>query len=165
MDYDQKIQKSKSFADIFGIVKEMVYDFLGAEQAGLMVGVTDLGLHDNGCVGAFYLPSSNMIVINKKPLARILQTKPPMYNYYLFHVILHEYVHSIGAYDEAVARKIVSELSEHYFGNNHIVTHLTKDINRFLPDLAYPGHGFLEPSGIDIEFIKGIDRKNTNYIN
>ena len=165
MDYEKELKKAKTFADIFEIVKEMVREFLGAEQAGLLVGVTDLGAHSKGFIGAFYSLNANMIIINKKPLARILQTNPSLYNYYLFHVMLHEYIHSIGSYDESQTRQVVHEISKHYFGTNHPVTQLASNIEKFMPNLAYPVHGFQPPQDINIEFVKGIDRKNTSYIN
>ena len=165
MDYEKELKKAKTFADIFEIVKEMVMEFLGAEQAGLMVGVTDLGIQSQGFIGAFYSLNANMIIINKKPLARILQTSPPLYNYYLFHVMLHEYIHSIGSYDESQTRQLVHEISQHYFGTGHLVTQLASNIEKFIPNLTYPVQGFQPPQDINIEFVKGIDKKNTDYIN
>ena len=165
MDYEKELEKTNTFADIFEIVKAIVMEYLDAEQAGLMVGVTDLGSHSNGFIGAFYSMNSNMIIINKKPLARILQTNPSLYNYYLFHIMLHEYVHSIGSYDESQTRQLVHEISLHHFGRNHTVTQLAANIEKFMPNLTYPVKGFQPPQDISIEFVKGIDRKNTNYIN
>ena len=164
MDYNSKILKSKNISDIFEIVKEIIYEYLGAEQAGLMVGVTDLGSYQNGFIGAFYSLNANAILINKRPLARILQTNPNLYNYYLFHIILHEYVHSIGSYDETQTRLLVREISSHYFGNGHVLTQFASNIEKFMPNLTYP-EGFIAPADINIEFVKGIDRKNINYIN
>ena len=165
MDYQKVIENSKTIADIFEIVKELVREYLGIEQAGLMVGLTDLGAHNNGFIGAFYSMASNMIIINKKPLARILQTNPSLYNYYLFHIMLHEYIHAIGSFDEAQTRQVVYEISNHYFGNEHIITQLATNIEKFMPSLTYPNAGFQPPTDINIDFIMGIDRKNTNYIN
>lgn len=165
MDYEKKIKDAKTIAEIFGIVKEAVREYLGMDQAGLMVGIADLGAHGQGFIGAFYSLEANAIVINKKPLARILQTNPSLYSYYLFHIMLHEYIHSIGALDEAQARQLVYEISEHYFGNDHIITQLSTDIRKFMPNLAYPIKGFQPPQDANIEFVKGIDVKNTNYIN
>jgi len=165
MDYEKELKKAKTFADIFEIVKGMVMKFLGAEQAGLLVGVTDLGAHNNGFIGAFYSLNANMIIINKKPLARILQTSPSIYNYYLFHVMLHEYIHSIGSYDEAQTRQLVHEISQHYFGKKHVVTQFASNIEKFIPNLTYPVQGFQPPQDINIEFVRGIDKKNTTYIN
>ena len=166
MNHETEVKKAKTISDIFEIVKEIVREYIGTEQAGLMVGVSDLGAHSQGFIGAFYSLNSNMIIINKKPLARILQTNPSLYNYYLFHVMLHEYIHSIGSNDEQQTRQLVYEMSHHYFGNNHLVTQLSHNIEKFMPNLAYPNiNGFQEPEDINIEFVKGIDRKNINYIN
>ena len=137
MDYQQEIIKAKTVSDIFEIVKNLIRESLGAEQAGLMVGVSDLGAYKQGFIGAFYSLSSNMIIINKKPLARILQTNPGLYNYYLFHVMLHEYVHSVGSYDELQTRQLVFDVSKNYFGDEHIVTKLAEDISKFMPSLTY----------------------------
>lgn len=164
MDYEKRIKNAKTIADIFEIVKGMVREYLGLEQAGLMVGITDLGAHSNGFIGAFYSFDANTIIINKKPLARILQTNPSLYNFYLFHIMLHEYIHSIGSFDESQTKLLVQEISQHYFGSQHIITELATNIGKFMPDLTYPAQGFQPPQDISIEFAKGIDIRNTNYI-
>ena len=165
MDYEKGIKSAKTIADIFEVVKEMVREYLDLEQAGLMVGITDLGAHNQGFIGAFYSLDANTIIINKKPLARILQTNPSLYNHYLFHIMLHEYIHSIGSFDEAQTRQLVYEMSQHYFGEKHIATQLATNISKFMPSLTYPNTGFQPPKDINIDFIMGIDKKNTNYIN
>ena len=164
-DYEKELMNSKSISDIFEIVKDVVSKHIGVEQAGLLVGVTDLGGHHQGFIGAFYSLNANMIIINKRPLKRILQTNPSLYNYYLFHVMLHEYIHSIGSFDEAQTRLLTAEISEHYFGSNHIVTEFATNMEKFIPDLTYPIAGYQQPEDINIEFVKGIDKKNINYIN
>ncbi len=164
MDYEKKIKKARSISEIFELVKDIVWEYLDIEQAGLMVGVSDLGYYNNGFIGAFYLLNSNMIVINKRPLGRLLQTNPALYNYYLFHVILHEYLHSVGSEDEEKTRQLVYEISGHYFGENHAITQFASKIEKFMHNLTYPETGHVEPKDINIEFVKGIDRKNINYI-
>ena len=165
MEYEKNLKKAKTFEDIFEIVKEVVMKFLGVDQAGLLVGVTDLGSYVHEFIGAFYSMDANMIIINKRPLGRILQSNPTLYNYYLFHVMLHEYIHSIGYFDESQTRQLVYEISKHYFGAEHIVAQLASNIEKFIPNLSYPVQGYEQPKDINIEFVKGIDRKNTNYIN
>ena len=165
MEYEKRIRNAKGFSDVFEIVKDIVSEYLGMDQAGLMVGVSDLGAFERGFIGAFYSLDANTIIINKMPLRRILQTNPSIYNYYLFYVMLHEYLHSIGSYDELRTRQLAIEISSHYFGENHTISQLASNIENFLPNLTYPGRGFEEPRDISIEFVKGIDRKNINYIN
>ena len=165
MDYEKAIKSAKTIAEIFEAVIDIVKEYIGLEQAGLLVGLTDLGAHDKGFIGAFYSLDANTIIINKKPLARILQTSPSLYNYYLFHIMLHEYIHSIGSFDELQTRQLVHEVSQHYFGDAHIVTQLATNIEKFMPSLTYPSAGFQPPTDISIDFVMGIDKKNINYIN
>jgi len=79
--------------------------------------------------------------------------------------MLHEYIHSIGALEEAQARQLVYEISKHYFGETHTITKFASDIGEFIPNLSYPIEGYQPPQDANIEFVKGIDIKNTNYIN
>jgi len=166
MGYEQKLMKAKTFADIFDIVKSMVSEYLGVDQAGLLVGLSDLGSYGHSFVGAFYSLSANTIVINKRPLSRIKQTNPKLYNPYLFHVMLHEYIHSLGVYDEIQVRQLVLEISNRFFGESHVVSQIAANMEKFLPSLIYPSGEFEEslPEDLGIEFLPGIDRKNTDYI-
>ena len=164
MNYDKDIINAKTIADIFEIVKEMVRDYLGLEQSGLLVGIADLGAHGQGFIGAFYSLEANTIIINKKPLARILQTNQSLYNYYLFHIMLHEYLHSIGSYDEEQTRQMVYEISRNCFGEEHVVTKLATNMSAFIPNLLHPTE-LPQIQDSNIEFIMGIDKSNTNYIN
>lgn len=167
MNYEQELMKAKTFADIFDIVRSIVSKFLGVDQAGLMVGLSDLENLGGSFVGAFYSLNANTIVINKKPLNNIKQSKPELYNPYLFHVMLHEYVHSIGVYDEMQVRQLVLEISDYFFGGKHITTQIASNLDKFLPSLIYSSEDFENslPEDIGIEFLPGIDRKNTSYIN
>lgn len=165
MNYEKKIKNAKTIAEMFEIVKKIVKLYLNFEQAGLLVGVTDLGYYNQGFVGAFYSINANTIIINKKPLTRIQQTKPSIYNFYLFHILLHEYIHSIGSYDEQLTRQLVIEISLRYFGSSHIISQLAVNIQKIFPNLTYPKTEYLPPTDLSIEYLTGIDRENTNYIN
>ena len=65
MKYEKEIKKANTVADIFEIVKEIVKKHFGYDQAGLLVGITDLGMHSNGFIGAFYSLNANIIIIKK----------------------------------------------------------------------------------------------------
>jgi hypothetical protein len=164
MRYEARVRSAKDIAAIFEVVKDIVQDHLGIDQAGLLVGISDLGSYGNGFIGAYYTPAANTIVINKRPLIRLTQTRPDLYNFYIFHVMLHEYIHSIGCYDEHDTRGLVAEISRHYFGEHHTVTQLATNMEAYLPELTYPATDF-EPEDVAIEFLLGIDRRNTTYIN
>ena len=157
------MEKANNFADIFQLVKKIVKDFVGKDQAGLLVGLSDLGIYDNSFLGAFYSLDANTIVINKRPLDTIKKTDPNLYNPYLFHVLLHEYMHSLGIFDEKQVRVLVYEITKKYFGDSHLATQLALDLEKFLPNLTLGGV-VEEPQDMSIEFISGIDKDNTNYI-
>ena len=161
MEYETNITKAKTIADIFDIVKTIVRELIGVDQAGLLVGVSDLGSSNQGFIGAFYSLDANMIIINKSPLRRIRDTKPQLYNYYLFHIMLHEYLHSIGSFDEIQTRQMVYEISRNCFGDEHIITKLATNMSAFIPNLLHPTE-LPQIQESNIEFIMG---SNTNYIN
>jgi hypothetical protein len=163
MNYDQRLRNAAGFGDIFELVKKIVFEFARRDQAGLMLGVTDLGGQGNAFIGAFYTMQGNMIIINKRPLQRIQETSPQLYNPYIFHVLLHEYIHSLGITDEAMCRQLTYEISKEYFGEENIVTQFAQNMEKFIPNLVYPQNAEL-PENPNIEFIKGFDKGNTDYI-
>ena len=160
MPYAEKIRTAKNAGQLFDIAKAIVRKYLGIDQAGLLVGMSDLGTSMNGFVGAYYSPDANTIILNKRPLARMQQTNPKYYNYYLFHLLLHEYIHSIGSYDEEQTRLVVGEISRRCFGEEHPITQLSANLNAYLQGIED-----MPPEDRSIEYVSGIDRKNTNYIN
>ena len=163
MNYKNSLKNAKNLADIFHLVKCVVKNHLGIDQAGLLLGLSDLSLYENSYLGAFYSFDANTIVINKRPLNNIMQTSPRLYNPYIFHVLLHEYIHSLGVVEEPHVKQLVYEVTEKYFGKNHLATQMAFDLERFIPNLTFETN--FEPAGdLSIEFVSGIDRDNTNYI-
>ena len=163
VNYKTSLEKAKDFADIFEIVKKSVQNYLGMDQAGLLLGLSDLGSYGHAYLGAFYSLDANTIVINKRPLNIIRKTKPNLYNPYIFHVLLHEYMHSLGIFEEDQIRMLVYEITKKHFGKNHLATQIALDLEKFIPDLTL-GDKFETSQDMNIEFISGIDKSNTNYI-
>jgi hypothetical protein len=150
----------------FEVVKDIVRKSEKRSRAGLMLGLQELGSNLNGFIGAYFPVSSNIIVINKTPLRRIIDTNPNLIKPYGFHVLLHEYIHSLGFLDEQVTRQKTYEISKQHFGDKHIITQLSTNIARFFPNLVYPIYGWMPPKNFpQIEIIQGFDKSNTeNYI-
>ncbi len=157
------LARAKDLPDIFEVAKEAVRAKLGLSRAGLMLGLADLGGDVQSFIGGMYPLASNVIVMNKRPLARIKGTSPELYAPYAFHILLHEYIHSIGFIDEAETRRLTYEISENLFGRDHLVTKLAEDISQFLPHLSYPAPTPM-PKEIQLELVKGFDRSSVNYI-
>ncbi len=163
MDFPKLLDGAKTLADLFELVKRAVERDVGYARGGLMLGLADLGNHPHGFIGAFYPVATNVIVMNKVPLARIKETNPELWRAYAFHVLLHEYLHSVGYLDEVQCRQKVLDISRQLFGESHAVTQIAADVSKFFPNLVYPDLAW-EPEDLSIELVSGFDRGNTGYI-
>jgi len=163
MNYPVLLEGAKGLTDIFELVKRAVERDVGYARGGLMLGLADLGNHPHGFIGAFYPIATNVIVMNKVPLARIQETNPELYRAYAFHVLLHEYLHTVGFLDEMQCRQKVYAISRELFGDGHPVTQIAEDVSKFFPNLVYPDVAW-QPEDLNIELVKGFDRGNTGYI-
>ena len=119
--FTKRLEETKGLSDIFELVKSGVRKVLGFGRAGLNLALSELGAPQGGFIGAFYPVGSNIIVMNKTPLRRLRETNPNLYKPYAFHILLHEYIHSLGMTDEQMTRKMAYEISRKLFGENHIV--------------------------------------------
>jgi hypothetical protein len=113
-------------------------------------------------VGAFFPVATNIIVMNSLPLKRIKETDPALYKPYVFHILLHEYVHTLGIIDEAATRAKVYEISLTTFGKEHPVTEFAADLSRFVPKLVYPVYGWKPQEEYQLELVKGFDKSATS---
>ena len=162
-DFPTLLENAKTLADIFEVVKAAVRENTGLSRGGLMLGLADLGNHPQGFFGAFFPVGSNFIVMNRIPLERIKESSPELYKPYAFHILLHEYIHSLGYLDERHVRQMVYDMTRALFGDEHPATQLAEDIRRFIPNLAYPDIAW-QPGGLNIELVDDFDRSSVNYI-
>jgi len=164
MSYAEILDNADYLPEIFEIVKKVVRDITGAERPGLMLGISDLGGQPGSFVGAFYPVSSNIIVINKTPLGTVRKLRPELYNEYCFHLLLHEYLHSLGILDETKDRQITAFISEKAFGSNHPVTVIAKDFNRVFPEIFYASASWRPAAKARIDIIDNFNDGSVNYI-
>lgn len=133
-----ELEDAESLRDIFNLVQTAVEKTINESRAGLNIGIMELGNEPNQFLGAFYPAGSNIIVLNSTPLRRIEETMPDLFKPYVFHVLLHEYLHSLGYLDERTARQICYDICRKMFGTGHIATKMALDIGKFMPQLIYP---------------------------
>lgn len=158
--FDQQLASAKDLPDIFELVKAVVRKHAGKERSGLMLGLANLGGGPQGFIGAFYPVATNVIVVDSLPLRRIRETEPGLYKPYVFHILLHEYLHALGVIDEEATRRMAYEISAAAFGKDHPVTQLAADLSRFVPKLVYPYYGWQPPEGYDFQLVEGFDRSS-----
>lgn len=159
----RRLDSVKNLPDIFEIVKAAVDETIHLSRGGLMLGLADLGNHPKGFLGAFYPIGTNIIVMNKTPLQRIRETQPELWKPYAFHVLLHEYLHTLGYLDEGTVARKTYEISELIFGKDHYATQIAADATRFFPNLVYPNIAW-QPESLSMELIEGFDKSSTGYI-
>jgi hypothetical protein len=153
----------KSLIDTFEEVKSVVQKNEKRSRAGLMLGLQEIGASLDGFIGAYYPIASNIIIVNKTPLRRIIETNKTLLRPYIFHILLHEYIHSLGFLDEETTGQKTYEISKSQFGEHHIITQLSTDIRKFFPNLVYPIHGWLPlKTTPPIELVQGFDFSDTN---
>lgn len=164
--FESKLERAKDIPDIFELVKQAVRKTTGEERSGLMLGLSNLGGGLEGFVGAYYPVATNIIVMNTMPLDRIRQTDPSLYKPYVFHILLHEYIHALGTIDEGATRDKASEISAKVFGAAHPATELSKDMTKYMPKLVFPVYGWKPEAEPTLRLVKGFDRSSTDlYIN
>lgn len=143
----------------------MVEDKLGDHRAGLMLGLTDLGMGPHGFIGAFFMIGSNAIVINRQPLNLVKLRTPDLHKAYMFYLLLHEYLHASGTYDELETRRTAFLLCREVFGEEHPVTRIAQNFSAVFKDIMPPTFDYMPPDDVTIELIPGFDRSSVNYIN
>ncbi|MFW9875580.1 MAG: hypothetical protein ACFFG0_20955 [Candidatus Thorarchaeota archaeon] len=158
----------KEIPEIFEQVKTDVWQVYGRHRAGLSLGLVEMGMYRGSFIGGMHFSPGTDIVMNKTPLKIILKEQSYEIVWaYTYHILLHEYIHSLGILDEQQCRNITLRISEKIFGEtNHPAIILAKyGIGTFFPNLpliyAPPD---LNPDGIQIEYIINFDNKSYDYI-
>jgi len=158
----KQFDSAQTLPDIFEVVKATVQISTGMSRGGIMLGLANLGNHPNGFLGAFYPVGSNIIVMNEVPLERIKETNPTLWKPYVFHVQLHEYLHSLGLFSERAVRQRVHEITKGIFGEEHLATLLAANTERFIPHLVYPNVSY-QPQDLKIKLVEDFDRSSASY--
>jgi len=164
--FDKKLDGCTTLAEVFELVKQSVKKFMNRHRSGLMLGLANLGMKRGYFVGAFHLVGSNIIVMNRVPLETALRTTDKkVYNAYCFHLLLHEYLHSLGHIDEDEVRELTQEICELALGNTHPATVMgERGIDFYFPKVTYFTRQFSLPRDIQIEFVKDFDSSSAWYI-
>jgi hypothetical protein len=161
--FAERLRKAKDLPAIFELVKLAVIKTRKKRRAGLMLGLADLGNHPKGFLGAFYPVATNIIVINRVPLERIKETNPELYKPYVFHVLLHEYLHALGDVDELSTRQMTYDICKEILGPEHLATKISEDYSQFFPNLVYPDAAWT-PENLNFELVDDFDRSSASYI-
>ena len=155
--------------DVKKIVNEDVIGILGhhRHRAGLRLGLAEMGMLRGGFIGGMHFHPGTDIIMNTSPLRKILESQPYEIVWaYTYHILLHEYIHSLGVIDERQCRTITFEISKEIFNDEkHPVLILANyGIGVYIPNLKIqyipPNR---RPDGIHIEYLMDFDRESQSY--
>jgi hypothetical protein len=156
----RKLSSSSTYDAVFELVKRAAEQKLGMHRAGLTLVLGDLPNN----VGAYHELGSNAIVMNRNLLKIVWQlTKSKtMRNSYVFMILLHEYLHSLGFVDDGQVRDLGRKISNEFFGEGHIAAEMAvKPLDSFFPDItryvAFRDKGLFET-------VQRFDSSSTPYI-
>jgi len=141
-------------------VKEATERSLGFHRAGLSLVLGDIPNN----VGAYHEMGSNAIVMNRNIL-KVVQTlskSRSRVNSYVFMILLHEYLHTLGYADDGEVRKLGLEVANSFFGPRHPAADMAvKPLDQFFPDL--PKYSAFRDKGT-YETVPRFDSSSTPYI-
>lgn len=160
MKISDDLKKSNDFDSVFNLVKESVETVLGMRRPGLMLALQRMPDH----IGAYYPVDTNVIVLNKSLLAKVFAANgKETTRAYVFYVLLHEYLHSLGYLDENEVHRLSHYICRMILGDKHLSTQIAKN-----------GIGSVIPSEYmqmrppenqqDIEIVEHFDSSETTYI-
>jgi hypothetical protein len=172
----RELDEAPDYTRLFRLVKRLVESRLGKSRAGIMLGLAGLGLSPEGFLGGYFVLGSNAIVLNRDVLRYVQATEPRYHNAYAFHVLLHEYLHTLGYYGEDEVRPLAHRISLEVLGPEHAATRIAAamdptvdaaqagDAPAFFRQLVYPPFGWAPSRKPHIEIVKGFDPDATPYI-
>lgn len=159
-DLARRVDRAQDFDEIFELVKRVVEEELGAHRAGLTLVLANMPT----TVGAYHPVGANIIVVNKSLIngLQAVTKNPREINAFVFMVLLHEYLHSLGYLDEDEVRRVSQRTTSSALGSDHPAVKLaTANWLELYPQLQ----GLSQRSfSRDFEVVHKFDSSSTSYI-
>lgn len=160
MDFATRLDSCNGFPCIFELVKSAVKRTTGKGRVGLILGLSNLPTH----IGGLHQLGSNFIIMNKKPLNAVIDTgNKKLINAYVFHILLHEYIHSLGYVNEQEVQIITHTITEDVLGPDHLATKIARyGIGFITANLGGMTRQEQKPDR-GIEIVRDVETDNLNY--
>lgn len=154
------LSTARGFDEIFEMVKAATEGSLGMHRAGLTLVLGDIP----NSVGAYHEMGSNAIVMNRNLLKIVekLSRSRAKRNSYIFMILLHEYLHSLGYTNDREVRSVGRRITDEFLGTKHVAAEMAvRPLDQFFPELekfsAFRDKG-------DYETVRRFDSSSTPYI-
>jgi hypothetical protein len=158
--FRKKVADLKDFNEAFELVKSVISQKFRMHRAGLSLILQMMPSN----LGAYHMLGSNAIVVNSYLLAAVrkIAGSTEEYNSYMFMVLAHEYLHSLGIVDENTVRQMTFDLCKWMLGEDHSATRMAKED----PSTLYPELKSLMQTQFSRDFhvVQNFDKSNQTYI-
>ncbi len=154
------LASADGFDSIFEMVKAATEEIIGMHRAGLTLVLGDIA----NSVGAYHEMGSNAIVMNRNILKVVerLSKGRSKRNSYVFMILLHEYLHSLGYTDDRKVRTLGRQITDSYLGRRHLASEMAvRPLDQFFPDLEH-FVGFRDKG--EYQTVTRFDASSTPYI-
>lgn len=118
--FSAELETAETYAQVWQTVKDTVEFSLHKRRGSMMLFLEDLPLQ----LGAYHPLGTNNIVLNRT-LVEIVEasvTTKRVFNALVYNLLLHEYLHALGALSETEVRRTVIKVAQACFGEKHIAT-------------------------------------------
>ena len=160
-EYVEILDKSKDFQEIFSLVKKAVKKIVNEARVGLMLVLASLPER----IGAYHEIGSNSIVLNRRLLGAVIRSGKTFreINSYIFTILLHEYLHSLGYLNEDEVKQLCYLVAKKNFGANHHTTNIVQSPMSVLNKFQLSLQSFIIDSK-KVELIKDFEEPDQKYI-
>jgi len=159
-DNKRALSSAEGFDRIFEMVKVATERTIGKHRAGLTLVLGDIP----NDVGAYHEMGSNAIVMNRNLLRIVekLSKTRSKRNAYVFMILLHEYLHSLGYTSDRQVRALGRRIADQYLGKRHLAGEMAvRPLDQFFPDLST--YSVFRDKG-EYQTISRFDSSSTPYI-
>ena len=156
-DLGERLARTLDYDGVFAIVREAVRRTLHLDRPGLGLGLSSLP----PTVGAYWPVTGNLIVLNEGLVTAMRShAKSTLeFNAFVYVVLAHEYLHSLGYLGEPEVRRATAWVTRTAFGAEHLATSLAEgDLWRLYPFLQEAPGG----DGRSVRVVRGFDRESTS---
>jgi hypothetical protein len=154
------LSTAEGFDRIFEMVKTATERNLGMHRAGLTLVLGDIP----NTVGAYHEMGSNAIVMNRNILRIVekLSKSRSRRNSYVFMILLHEYLHSLGYTSDRQVRNLSKQITDEFLGRRHLASEMAvRPLDQFFPELGKLS-GFRDKG--EYQMVRRFDSSSTPYI-
>ena len=165
MDLDEL---KKEMPDIFEKVKRDVEKTIYRHRAGLSLGLVEMGISGRDFIGGMFFSGGTMILMNSTAL-RVLLTKKEINDEiilaYVYHILLHEYIHSLGFLDERQCRDYTNYVTEEVISEAAHPARVmaARGIGAYFPEIMYAPPDYQMQKYLKIERVENFDKSSTTY--